>query len=72
MNKIIEAKFIGPDIKQFRIEAPKIAEKQKAGQFIILRVTQNGERIPLTIAGSDRPRERLLLSYKELVQQPKR
>lgn len=53
MNKIIEAKFIGPDIKQFRIEAPKIAEKQKAGQFIILRVTQNGERIPLTIAGSD-------------------
>jgi ferredoxin--NADP+ reductase len=53
MNKIVEARFIGPDVKLFRIEAPKIAEKRKAGQFIILRVTENGERIPLTIADSD-------------------
>lgn len=53
MNKIIEAKFIGPDVKKFRIEAPKIAEKRKAGQFIILRVHENGERIPITIADSN-------------------
>lgn len=52
MNKILEAKFIGPDIKLFKIDAPKIALKQKAGQFIILRITENGERIPLTIADS--------------------
>ena len=38
MNKIVEARFLGPDVKLFRIEAPKIAEKRKAGQFIILRV----------------------------------
>lgn len=53
MNKIIEARFIGPDVKLFRVEAPKIAEKRKAGQFIILRVNQDGERIPLTIADSN-------------------
>jgi ferredoxin--NADP+ reductase len=53
MNKIVEARFIGPDVKLFRIEAPKIAEKRKAGQFIILRIAENGERIPLTIADSD-------------------
>ncbi len=53
MNKIIEARFIGPEVKLFRIEAPRIAEKRKAGQFIILRVHDKGERIPLTIADSD-------------------
>ena len=52
MYKIVEARFIGPEVKLFRIEAPKIAEKRKAGQFIILRVHENGERIPLTIADS--------------------
>lgn len=53
MNKIVEARFLGPDTKLFRIDAPKIAEKRKAGQFIILRVSPDGERIPLTIADSD-------------------
>ena len=53
MNKIVEARFLGPDVKLFRIEAPLIAEKRKAGQFVILRVHENGERIPLTIADSD-------------------
>lgn len=51
--KIIEARFLAPDVKLFRIEAPKIAAKRKAGQFIILRVNERGERIPLTIADSD-------------------
>lgn len=53
MNRIVEARFLGPDVKLFRIEAPRIAEKRKAGQFIILRVHTDGERIPLTIADSD-------------------
>jgi ferredoxin--NADP+ reductase len=52
MNKIVEARIIGPDIKLFRIEAPRIADKRKPGQFIILRVDEHGERIPLTIADS--------------------
>lgn len=54
MNKIVEARYIGPEVKLFRIYAPKIAEKRKAGQFIILRVNEHGERIPLTIADSSK------------------
>ncbi|MGE5845131.1 MAG: sulfide/dihydroorotate dehydrogenase-like FAD/NAD-binding protein [Ignavibacteria bacterium] len=53
MHKIVAAEFLAPDIKRFEIEAPKIAQKRKAGQFVIIRVSSNGERIPLTIAGSD-------------------
>ncbi len=53
MHKIISAGFIAPEIKRFEIEAPKIAAKRKAGQFVIIRVKDHGERIPLTIADSD-------------------
>ena len=49
MYKIVEAREIGFKIKQFVIEAPRIARKQKPGQFIIVRLHENGERIPLTI-----------------------
>jgi len=53
MYKIIEARFLSDDVKLFRIEAPKIAEKRQAGQFVIIRIDEEGERIPLTIADSD-------------------
>lgn len=53
MYKIISAEFIAPGIKKFTIEAPKIALKRKAGQFVIIRIKENGERIPLTISDSD-------------------
>ncbi|RPJ47454.1 MAG: sulfide/dihydroorotate dehydrogenase-like FAD/NAD-binding protein, partial [Candidatus Latescibacterota bacterium] len=53
MHRIFEARFLAPTIKYFRIEAPKVAAKRKAGQFVILRVTPDGERIPLTIADAD-------------------
>jgi ferredoxin--NADP+ reductase len=53
MYKIINAEFIAPNIKRFRIEAPKIAKKRKAGQFVIIRTRDNGERVPLTIADSN-------------------
>lgn len=53
MYNIFEARFLAKDIKLFRIEAPKIALKRKAGQFVIIRVDEFGERIPLTIADSD-------------------
>lgn len=52
MHKIISARFIAPEIKRFEIEAPKIAAKRKAGQFVIIRIKEGGERIPLTIADS--------------------
>lgn len=53
MFEIIEARFLAQDIKLFRIKAPKIAQKRKPGQFVIVRVSEYGERIPLTIADSD-------------------
>jgi ferredoxin--NADP+ reductase len=51
--KIIHAEFIAPGIKRFVIEAPRIARKHKPGQFIILRLYEQGERIPLTIERAD-------------------
>ncbi len=53
MFEILEARFIAPDVKLFRIEAPRVARKRQAGQFVILRVHERGERIPITIADSD-------------------
>jgi ferredoxin/flavodoxin---NADP+ reductase len=53
MFPIVEARFLAPDIKRFTIEAPRIARKRKAGQFVILRLHNHGERIPLTIADSE-------------------
>ena len=53
MFLIAEARFLSPDVKLIRIVAPRIAKARKAGQFVILRVTEQGERIPLTIADSD-------------------
>ncbi|MGO8985206.1 MAG: sulfide/dihydroorotate dehydrogenase-like FAD/NAD-binding protein [Terriglobales bacterium] len=53
MFKIINAQFIAPGIKRFMIEAPRIARKQRPGQFVIIRICENGERIPLTIEKSD-------------------
>ena len=53
MFKIIHAQFIAPGIKRFVLEAPRIARKQKPGQFVILRIYEEGERIPVTIENSD-------------------
>ncbi|MGC2256735.1 MAG: sulfide/dihydroorotate dehydrogenase-like FAD/NAD-binding protein [Candidatus Sulfotelmatobacter sp.] len=53
MFKIIDAEFLAPGIKRFVLEAPRIARKQKPGQFVILRVYEEGERIPITIESSD-------------------
>jgi len=49
----VEARTVGLNIKQFVIEAPRIACKQRPGQFLILRLHEKGERIPLTIKASD-------------------
>jgi len=50
MNKILEKEFITPIVFRMRVEAPEIAKKRKAGQFVIVRTCDSGERIPLTIA----------------------
>ena len=53
MYRILEASKVGLNIKQFVIEAPRIARKHQPGQFIILRLHGKGERIPLTVKSSD-------------------
>jgi ferredoxin--NADP+ reductase len=53
LNKIIEKKDLSENVVQMVLEAPLIAQKRKAGQFIILKVDEKGERIPLTIVDSD-------------------
>ena len=54
MFKIVKRKSLNPTVTELQIEAPLVARKAKAGQFIILRVNSEGERIPLTIAGADK------------------
>ena len=54
MYRIVNKKVLNPTVVMMDIEAPLVAKKAKAGQFIILRATEDGERIPLTVAGYDR------------------
>ena len=53
MFDIVEARPLARGIKLFEIQAPRIARKQKPGQFVIVRLNDSGERIPLTIADAD-------------------
>jgi len=59
--RIVTAEFLAPDIKRFVIEAPRVARKRQAGQFVIVRVHARGERIPLTIADGDPERGTITL-----------
>lgn len=56
MYKVVAKKSLNATVTMMEIEAPLVAKKAQPGQFIILRVNENGERIPLTIAGYDRKR----------------
>ena len=53
MYKIVSKKPLNATVTQMEIEAPLVAHKARPGQFIILRVDEDGERIPLTVAGTD-------------------
>ena len=54
MYKILSKKVLNPTVTQMDIEAPLVANKAQAGQFIILRVDSDGERIPLTVASTNK------------------
>jgi len=56
MYKILTKTRLNPTVTQMEIEAPLVANKALPGQFIILRVSEDGERIPLTVAGVDKNR----------------
>ncbi|MGX8685938.1 MAG: sulfide/dihydroorotate dehydrogenase-like FAD/NAD-binding protein [Spirochaetales bacterium] len=53
MYRIVSKKVLNPTVTQMEIEAPLVARKALPGQFIILRVDEEGERIPLTVAGTN-------------------
>ena len=56
MYQILTKKELNPTVTRMEIFAPLVANKALPGQFIILRVDENGERIPLTVAGCDKTR----------------
>ena len=53
MYKVVRRRSLKPTVTQIEVEAPLVARKAKPGQFIILRVDEEGERIPLTVAGTN-------------------
>lgn len=54
MFRILDARPLAADVKWFRIEAPLVARHREPGQFVIIRLSETGERIPLTMANADR------------------
>lgn len=64
MFEVLTKKEMSPGVFFMDIDAPRIAKKAQAGQFIVLRVDEKGERIPLTIANFDREKGTILLVYQ--------
>ncbi|MBQ7891847.1 MAG: sulfide/dihydroorotate dehydrogenase-like FAD/NAD-binding protein [Erysipelotrichaceae bacterium] len=64
MYKIIKKVSLNPTVTLMEIEAPFVAKKAEPGQFIILRVDENGERIPLTIADYDREKGTITIIFQ--------
>ncbi len=64
MYKIVAKKSLNPTVTQMEILAPFVAKKALPGQFIILRVDEEGERIPLTIAGYDREKGTITIIFQ--------
>ena len=66
MFKILRKEEWSPNVYAMDIEAPRVAKKAQAGQFIVLRVNEEGERIPLTIADFDRETGRILIVFQAI------
>ncbi len=64
MYKIVNKKVLNPTVIELQIEAPLVANKAKPGQFIILRVDENSERIPLTVAGVNKEAGTVKIIYQ--------
>ena len=63
MYKIVKKENLNPTVTKMVVEAPMVAKKAKAGQFIILRVHEEGERIPLTVADYDREKGTITIIF---------
>jgi len=68
MFEILKKRVLNSQVKLLEINAPHIARKAEAGQFIILRVREQGERIPLTIADYDREKGTITIIFQEVGQ----
>lgn len=66
MNRILDKKLLSEGVKDLLVEAPRIARKRRAGQFIMLRTGSEGERIPLTIADADPEAGWIRLIFQEV------
>ncbi|MGM9668649.1 MAG: sulfide/dihydroorotate dehydrogenase-like FAD/NAD-binding protein [Faecousia sp.] len=66
MYKIVSKRELNPTVTQLEVEAPFIARKAKAGQFIIFRIDENGERVPLTIAGTDKEKGTVSIIFQKV------
>ncbi len=66
MSKIVEKERLSDVVVKLKIEAPLIAKKRKAGQFVVLRINEQGERIPLTIADADENAGTLTIIFQEV------
>jgi ferredoxin--NADP+ reductase len=64
MPKVIDNIQIGPVVWKMRVEVPRLVEKAKAGQFVIIRVDEHGERVPMSIAGLDKQNGLLTVIYQ--------
>ncbi len=61
MHKILRKQVLGPNIVELEVEAPLVAAKAEAGQFVIVRLHDRGERVPLTLADWDRDKGTITL-----------
>ena len=66
MNQILLRQDLAPKIHLFKVAAPKVAQKAQAGQFVIVRIDERGERIPLTIANWDRKEGSITVVFMEV------
>ena len=66
MNKIMQRSELAPSLYKYVVEAPMIARRAQPGQFVILRVHPQGERIPLTIADYDREQGTITIVFQEV------
>jgi len=66
MYKIVSKKELAPKIKQFEIEAPRLAAKAKPGQFVIIRIDDEGERFPITVCDTDTTKGTIKIAFNEV------
>jgi ferredoxin--NADP+ reductase len=66
MYKIVKKKELNSDVKLMVVDAPFVARKAEPGQFVMLRVNETGERIPLTIADYDREKGTITIIFQEV------